>query len=184
MLEKKAETTTGMLRMEEIQSQVLNKLEELASVLTNLRYEGRFMFGKNLRAAQESSNFLRRVVLPYMDAEDKIIFPFLEAHIPRFSPLIRLMRSQHLEFKSNLERFNDAVCALVKEGYPLDSNKTLEAACQTGTYLIYFLRHHIQTEKEGIYRVCAAELRSDEKKELEKQISCHKSEKKVELLYE
>ena len=152
----------------------LRKTVELEDALLNLRFEGKASRGKNLRMAREVFRFLETELLHHMRMEDEVVFPFLKTHVPRLEPVIRRLVAEHRDFEKNLGRFGQNLGTAAK-GTSEGPGRSIEKVRENGTYLIYLLRNHIQTESQSVYSVIDRELRVDEKKDLAQKICCLKA---------
>ncbi len=151
-------------------SLTLQKTDELQSLLTQLRYEGRASLGKNFKEARALLDFFKSELLRHIALEERVVFPFLQIHIPKLEPVLHLLRAEHDDFKRNLQSFEFQIEELLKEKDDLNRGKKLERLEEVGTYLAYLLRNHIQVESESVYRVVDRELKAEEKRELEKRV--------------
>lgn len=138
----------------------------LGDFLKNLRYEGKPSIGKNIMRGKRMTEMLERELENHIKAEEKILYPYVERHIPRMGALIQILKSEHetfrktfLEFKSELKRF------LKGKNYP-DRKEKLIKINEIGTYLVYLLKHHLEIEMRSLYRLIDRELSAWEKKEL------------------
>lgn len=166
----KTRTSRNLEELLEDAAETLEKIERLREILTNLRYEGRHRLGKNLRQAEEVLDFFNGELMEHVDLEEGVVFPFIKNHIPKLEPLILLLSSEHEEFKRNLRSFEFWLNELAKGRANLDHGRLIEKARETGNYLTYLLRNHLQEESEILYRVADQELRFSEKKELRRQV--------------
>lgn len=148
----------------------LRKIRELREILVNLRYEGRHQLGKNLKAANGVLAFFKGELADHVEREEKIVFPFIQSHIPRLEPLILLLSSEHEEFRRNLRGFQFWLKELEKTKGNLDYGKLVEKVREMGNYLTYLLENHLEEESGILYRVADQELRADEKRELERRV--------------
>lgn len=161
--------------LEKDHAATLQKTGRLQDVLTNLRYEGKLSFGKNVMEARELLKFFNREMVDHLTLEEQVLFPFLQTHIPKLEPAIHFFQAEHEDFKKNLVGFKLLLREILKEKDDIPRGKTIEKIRETGTYLVYLLRNHIQAESESVYKVLVRELRADEKKDLERQIEkCHR----------
>ncbi|MBI2167047.1 MAG: hemerythrin domain-containing protein [Candidatus Omnitrophica bacterium] len=169
---EKSQTSKEVVRLlERGHADTLQKISQLEKALLNLRFEGKPSLGKNLRQAEEVLDFLRNQLMKHIRIEEKVIFPFLSAHIPKLESVIHLLEGEHDEFRKNVEDFCFELEAVSKAKAGLGFGRTLERAQETGTYLVYLLRNHIRAEHQSVYKVIHSELRPDEKKELARRIT-------------
>src|SRR3989338_4066747 len=85
--------------------EILKKSQQLEDVLTRLRYEGRMSFGRNVKELGALLHFLNEDLKNHVTQEERVLFPYVESHIPKLEPVINLLRSEHQEFKKNLKTF-------------------------------------------------------------------------------
>lgn len=169
---EKSQTSKAVVRLlERGHTDTLQKTSQLEKALLNLRFEGKPSLGKNLRQAEEVLEFLRNQLMRHIRLEEKVIFPFLVTHIPKLESVIHLLQGEHDEFRKNVEDFHFELAAASKAKAGSNSGKTLERVQETGTYLVYLLRNHIQAEHQSVYKVIHSELRPAEKKELARKIT-------------
>ena len=62
---------------------IMTKAEELYTILTHLRYEGKISQGRNGKSAIEAVGSLRGMIQKHRNLQEKVIFPFLITHIPK-----------------------------------------------------------------------------------------------------
>ncbi|MBI3313557.1 MAG: hemerythrin domain-containing protein [Candidatus Omnitrophica bacterium] len=148
------------------EKEMLRQVEGLHKTLTYLKYEGKAIRGKNLKAAQTSLQALVKNLQRHRALQEKIIFPFLLIHIPKHEAVIRFLRSDHQDIKRNKKRLGLLLGKLSKR--PAEVNGELH---DLGVYLICLLRHHLELEKENIHRAIKKELRKDEKREVGEKIA-------------
>lgn len=156
--------------IEEGHTETLQKTDRLEEVLTNLRYEGKPSFGKNVREARELLDFFNEELIEHVAQEDEVLFPFLKTHLPKLESAIGLLQAEHEDFRKKLEGFKFLLGEVKKQDRESERAKLIEKICEQGTYLIYLLHNHIRAETEVIYKVAERELRPDEKKKLSKQV--------------
>ena len=150
--------------------EVLNKLDQLSEATKNLRFEGKLSYGKNIKEVEEVIKFLEKKLYQHIALDEKIIFPFVEAHIPKLEPILRFLRAERNEFKINLEVFESLFKKLKGGKMEPQQHKIVEELREKGIYLVCLMRNHIQTENESVYKTIDQQLREDEKKELLRRI--------------
>ena len=155
--------------LERDHKEILQEADHLYDVLTNLRYEGKVNFGKNVTKVGKILKFFNEKLIPHI-AVDETIFPFLETHIPKLEPMIRLLQGEHKEIKVNLEVLSFLLEELVSEKDEHKHPQMVERLRDKGIYTVYLLRNHIQVEDEGVYRTIEEDLKPEEKKELLRKI--------------
>jgi hypothetical protein len=77
-----------------------------------------------------------------------------------------MLSSEHESFKHHLSDFKLYLTAVSKMESQTERSKMIEKIRDTGTYLVFLLRNHVQTEEKSIYEVLAHELRPLEGKEI------------------
>src|SRR3989344_521546 len=163
----KKRRTEATMSLNQAYDEVLENVGYLEEALIGLRYEGKALRGKNLKKVHDVLEFLDVKLAPFVILEEEIIFPFIEAHIPRMNSLVCLLKAQHKELKENLERFKSLFGKLDHENFDAENGKVLEKLRGQGTYLVHLIRHDIQVKSQSIYKIAGRELREDEKEELE-----------------
>ena len=149
---------------------ILPKLDPLFEGLKGLRYEGKISFQKNLRRVKELLSFFNGRIIEHIHIEEEALFPFLEKHVPRYTTAIKFLLAEHDDFKKNLDILKYLVRDLNRQKSDASRDKTIVKIRETGTYLIFLLRHHIEAEERSIYRMLDKELRPEELKELRRQL--------------
>lgn len=157
--------------MQGCDAKALECAEQLCKVVTNLRYEGRAMLGRNLSQAREIGAFFNSELRDHIELEEKILFPFLETNLPKLETLISLLRTEHEDFKANLQAFELALLDLAHERRAASQPGILEKVRESALYLIYLLRNHVHMEQIGIYSVMKQSLKPQEIEKLEDLIS-------------
>ena len=154
---------------------VLGRLDELYEATKNLQFEGKVSSGKNIKVIERVIDYLKKKLFLHIALDEKIIFPFLEAHIPKLTVVLSLLRAERNEFKANLEDFESLFSKLKEEKNDQQYYKLVRDLREKGIYLVCLMRNHIQVENESIYKIIDQELHNDEKKELLRR--CSHSEK-------
>lgn len=154
-----------------------NRLYDLA---INLRYEGKLSLGKNLKEIGRIVEFFQRELKGHVRLEEDVIFPFLETHVPKLESVVRLLHSEHEDFQAHVENIELQLQAFSKEKNDIQRSKIIEKMRESGIYLVYLLRNHIQEERHSIYKAIDEELRREEKKDLELQIRQYVTQEIVE----
>lgn len=144
---------------------ILNKTEILSELLCLLRFEGKTSEGKNLRSAQSTFQSFEKELIEHMGLEDKVIFNYIEKHVPKFEAVIYLLRSEHKDIIRNLKNFK-TVISRFKTAKKSNRLKCLAEIQESGTYLIYLLKNHVQAECDSLYRAVDKYLKKDEKEQL------------------
>lgn len=169
----KAQIRVGRKSIHAIQNEharALDKLGEFYDALQEMHYGGKVSFGRSIKQIEEILRFFKEDLYPHIQLDELIIFPFIEQHIPKLDPMIRLFRCEHKEFKSNLELFEHLFHKLKRVSSDDDRPRTLEELRDRGMYLVCLLRNHILAESESIYRTSGQELKQDELNELTRSI--------------
>ena len=150
--------------------EIFQKMNVLQSLLTNLRYEGKPRLGKNLKDVGKALAFLKEKTKKHFLLEEKVIFPFLETHIPRLNPVLRLFESEHQGFQCQLRNLEVSLKEASKKRVCPESGQSAERIRENGIHMIAFLRYHLQAENGTIYRSSEMDLRPDEIALLKKEI--------------
>ena len=143
--------------------QTLKELDRLYEALRKLRYEGKAQRGKNTREIVGMISRFNHEMAEHLEEEEKILFPFLERHLPRLQSLIYLLLSEHEDFRNSLDRMRSSL-HLLKAG--ADASVTAHQLYQRGIYFICLLRSHMWVESQNLYKTADRELKPGEKREL------------------
>ena len=152
--------------MESLQADILLKSNEFFAALNNLRYEGKAGLKRNMRTISRLNHCFRKELLPHFQADEQVVFPYVESHFPKYSPLLSFLKAEHEEIKNNFDDLDGMVSEIA-----LGKNKPLrqgqvDRIYDRGTYIYCLIRNHIQMESEVIYRGIQKNLHPSEKKEL------------------
>ncbi len=159
-------------------NETVKTIDRLHEILTDLRYEGEYLLGKNLNKVVEVLEFLKNELIWRIDVEEDVLFPFLKSHLPRLESVIALFRSEHRDFRRSLDEIQ-GLMARLKRGRDLrKQRRAIEAIVETGMYLTYLVRNHVLAEEESIYKVIDLELKLDEKRKLTHRIRMRRKTEK------
>lgn len=106
-------------------------------------------------------NFFQEKIMPHIEVEESVIFPFLEMHVPKLEPPISLLKGEHEDFKTNAKNYSQ-ICQK-------RSKATFEEIVAAETYLIYLVRNHLHAE-QMIYQIAKKELQLTEVMNLEEKV--------------
>lgn len=148
---------------------ILALSEKLDTDITNLRYEGKVNFSKNIHSVEKTLTAFCEKLIPHMKLED-VVFAYLDTHVPKLDPVIRLLQAEHKELHLGLEMLQFLRREIAEEKNETKRTQAVERLRDKGTYVIYFLRNHMQAEKESIYAVIQKDLKKEEQKELQRRI--------------
>ena len=163
---KHPKTIFGIL--EKDHKMTFQKLNQFYEVLRKLRNEGKLTLGKNLSEASEFVVYFKKELDGHMRDEERILFPFLQMHIPRLEPMIYLLLSEHEDFRRSLGNLKMLLGKFKKNAAIKLS--AIDEICEQGTYLICLLRSHMWVESHSFYKAADKELRLSEKRKLIRQI--------------
>lgn len=138
----------------------------LHDAVNNLRYEGKVQLTKNLKILERVTKFLTDDLIPHIHLDEKVIFPYLEKHVPKLNPMLGFLRGEHCEFKESFKAFEKLFSQFKNKKTDSHRRVLIEKLRDKGTYLFCLLRNHIQAENESVYRVMDEQLHKDEKQEL------------------
>lgn len=150
----------------EEQLAVSQKLNQFQDLLKRLQYEGKLTQGKNIQTVEGVLETLKLSYDAHKKIDDEVIFPFLDRHIPRINPFLRLLTAERVEF---LALIKDCEALLQKFKNSRGQNTQpgiLDQLGEKGIYAIALIRNHIQMEMENVYKVIDKELRPAEKNQL------------------
>lgn len=156
--------------LESDHANVIEKMDALRDDLKNMQCEGKASFQKNLKRMKEALCFFNEEITEHMALEEREIFPYLAIHVPRVSPALRFLQAEHDDFRDNLKIFKFFVRELSRHRNDGGHLKVVDRLRETGTYLSYLLKHHIEAEQKSVYHPLEKELKASEKSELKKRI--------------
>ena len=154
--------------LEKDHKKTLQNLNRFYEVLKNLRFEGKQDLGKNISEIREFVSYFKREIGAHMREEEKILFPFLQTHVPRLEPMVCLLLSEHEDFRNCLNYLTLFLSDFGKTGS--DKARLIHGLNEQGNYLVCLLRCHMWLETQSLYRAADRELHRSEKKQLIKQI--------------
>lgn len=131
--------------------EALKQCERLLEILTHLQCEGKASFSKNLRGAREVLNFLKHDMAHHMAFEEKVIFPFLERHVPALQPAVMLLWAEHKDLQKSTKRFEVLVSRLPRLADTRARAREIHRLRDLGLYMIYLLRNHTEIESHCVY---------------------------------
>ena len=165
-------------------AEIRKKHKKLDNILTNFRYEGKSSLDKNVKQACEVLVFFRTVVCRHMEVEEKILFPFLEKHVPKLELPIATFRSEHNDFREILPYFQSLLRrVIIEQEHTWISRGIIDDIIDTGLYINYLLIQHLHTENETIYEAIKHVLNDDEKEVLWKRIEQVKQPERLTELH-
>ena len=113
----------------------LSNIDRMHEALNNLNYEGKVHFQRNLKTVGGVIEFLKTDLLPHIQCDEDVIFPFLEKHVPKLVPMLGFLKGEHREMKENLKKFEGLFLKLQKEEAEDQRMKIVEKLRDSGIYL-------------------------------------------------
>ncbi len=144
----------------------LQKSESLHQVFKNICYEGKLLLGRNLRRAGCLLQFFETRFIRHLEAEEKVLYPFIKTHIPRYAAVILFFHREHKDLQETLGELRQVVEKLRANQNHLRNKKLVETIQWKGAYFNHLLRSHIKTETETVLYAFDKELRREERQEL------------------
>lgn len=142
-------------------------IDQLGQALEDLRHERKWMFEEHLKDTETIYERFQKKLIHGILLEEQVLFPFLERHIPRITPLMAMLRQEHWDLSQSMQTLREHFACLKME--PLE--QALEAVHQQSLYLNFLMRTHLLAERMGIYRIADRELHWEEKKLLEQKLA-------------
>ena len=143
--------------------QTLKELDRLYEFLKRLHYEGKPQRGKNCKEIAAMLSRFEKEITEHLREEEKVLFPFLEKHVPMLQSFIYLLLSEHEDFRNSLEEMKRSLKSLK---YGVDASVTVHRIYQRGIYFICLLRSHMWVESQNLYKTADKELKPEEKRQL------------------
>lgn len=144
-------------------TEILEKIDQLKGAMVNLRFEGKVSYGKNLKVVEELLTILDSKFLKRLQLMEGILYPFIESHIPKLDPVLRLLKAENKELKVNLEVMIFLLDQIKAEKIDMNQAKFIEQLKDKVTYLMYLLHNHFEVEAASVYKVIKEDLHEDEK---------------------
>ncbi len=149
---------------------VLEKLDQLEDALYNLQYEGKLFSSSHIKKAEEAVRFLEKKYAAHIKLDERVVFPFLEKHIPRLDSVLLCLKAERREFQEGFKIFDEILSKLKKGNQDIIRHSIIERLKNKGIYLICLMRSHIQLEEQSVYENIQGRLHRDEKSALIKEI--------------
>ena len=149
---------------------VFEKLDQLENALYSLQYEGKLFSSGHIKKAEEAVCFLKKKYAVHIRLDDRVIFPFLEKHIPGLRPVLLYLKAERREFQEGFKIFEKTLLELKKDNNSVIRHKIIERLKDKGIYLICLVRSHIQLEEQSVYNSILQELHKGEKNALMQKI--------------
>ena len=170
MIKHYQKVTWLLQSFEKEKKDVLLKLDQLQMILNDYPCKEKLRSKKHLRDIERIIKFLKGKYFLHIKLDEGVIFPFLEKHVPRLEPVLRLLRDERNKFKGSLETFEELYKRFIATKGEDDYNKIMSKLKEKGTYLTCLARNHIQMEDENVYKVIKTELHGEEKNKLMNQL--------------
>lgn len=149
---------------EEEHEEMDHELKKLQESLAKMAYEGKASLGRNLKAASETAVFFQKELPPHLDAEEKVIYPYLRKHIPKLDSVIGILTKEHSEIRRTLKKFCTVLSGMIQDERRQPAR--IQEVRDTGNYLLYVIRIHMKIEQESLYQAVNRDLSLDEQREL------------------
>ena len=166
MIKYQADSGHLIQTFEKNHASLATEIDALHFILHMFCHEGRAQFGKNIKRMDDAVRSLQ-IRLNFVSAyEEKCLFPFINVHIPRFEPLVTLLRSEHADFRRLLKGLSSSLAAFKREKEASRQLKSIQKIREEGMYLICLMRSHLWAETRKMYEALNRELRAEEKEKL------------------
>ena len=150
---------------------VIQKMSRMNRFLSDLRYEGKSCYGRNLKKAEILFETLREELSQDMEFEEEALFPYLRVHLPKLEFMIHVLQEEHEALERRLGNFGSLLQALSKKENGAARIRLIDKMRKKGNYLNYFLHQHTWAEQESVYRAVDMELSGNEKGELGRRLA-------------
>ena len=151
---------------QEEKAAVFEKLDQLEQALYHLQYEGKVSSSRHIKKADDVMRFLKKTYTAHVDLDERVIFPFLEKHIPRLQSVLLYLRAERREFEDGITVFEKILQDLKKGNNGVIRHRIIDRLKDKGIYLICQMRSHIQLEEQSVYNSIQRELQAGEKNAL------------------
>lgn len=159
---------SALLFFDHEEKEMVSRVESFHKNIIYLKSEGKVRQEKNIKAARKSLQLLIKTLNRHHLLQEEIIFPYLLVHIPKYESMIRFLRSDHQDIHKNKVKLNGLLQRISRNSVSPEQVKRID---QLGAYLVCLVGHHVELEKENIYKAIQKELRKDEKKEVNQKVN-------------
>src|SRR3989338_3859513 len=125
------------------QQLVIKKLDQLLDFLKKLKYEGKLYQRRNKKTMEKTLGTLKDTYAIHKEIDEGIIFPFLEQHIPKLDPFLRLLSTERAAFYSILGDCEGLLNKFKKAKNQKEQVNTLDQICDKGIYAVALIKNHI-----------------------------------------
>lgn len=160
----------GTRLLEGNRKRILIEAARLEEVFFRLVYEGKLRSGRNLRKAEDVLVNFSTALRRHAAAQERVLYPFLQRHIPKFEPVTGLLISDHRQLFSHFKNLGRMLCSLKRKNGSWSAGQTRRLR-EEGIYLTHFLRHHLKAEEQTVYRAVRTELKNEEREKLWKEVN-------------
>ncbi len=148
--------------LEKNQVIILQKANQLLNCSQSLPYVGKACLEVNLQKLCKMAEEIKNKLLLYIRLDEKIVFPFFEAHIPRLSPLIHIFQEENKEIKKSLRKINQTLKSIYSAENAKEQKLCIESVGEKIAFFYYLIQSHFEIEKKSLYMCIDQELHSDE----------------------
>lgn len=148
--------------IEKQQEIILQKSHYLLNRLEILNFEGKVHLRQKLQGLQPTIKETSDLFASYIKVEEKIIFPFLETHIPRLASHIHLFRKENTEITKTLKEIKQLLKLVLSAQNTKERRKYMGILGEKITFLHYLMVSHFELEDNNLYKCIVQELHIDE----------------------
>ena len=159
-----------MLKTGEFHEQALAKATASLKIFNLLKYEGKLCVGRNLREIAAIQSWFQNHFVKHCTAESRVVFPFLERHVPKLTTSLRVLAMEHTQMKDALGEIGRCLQRIQRNRNGLKSSASVAKLSDLVLYFVYILKNHIRAEDEIVYKTVRHELKNDELAQLEKRM--------------
>ena len=170
VIQQQAKKTSPSACFQKDHQEFLHKSDSLHQVLKNICYEGKLLLGRNLKRADYLLQFFETRFVKHLAIEEKVLYPFIEIHIPRYASVIRFFYREHKDLSETVRQLRQIVRRLHASQNCLWDKELVETLQWKGAYLNHLLQSHIKTETETVLHALERELQQEERRELSREL--------------
>ena len=146
---------------------VLSIIRSLRGLLRKLRAgHGPAGYMRKLEIVHETLRRFHEEMVQHAGLEERVLFPFIEKHIPRLETVTGFLRDEHDSLRNQLRAIQSTMKKLRAAKTAAARAVAIKAMSEASGHLFYRLMHHARTENELIHRILDRELHPYEKKAL------------------
>ncbi|MCB9799619.1 MAG: hemerythrin domain-containing protein [Candidatus Omnitrophica bacterium] len=150
--------------------ETLVRVECFEDALRSLKYEGKVSRGKNIANVKTLIGYFGTHLKRHMRAEERILYPFFDIHVPKYDSVIALFRLEHREINRNMRKMVQWIKLYDEWSQKGLFSEWLKSFYVEGMCFVHLTRHHLVSESATLFKSVICCLHGDEIGILEKKM--------------